>query len=249
VFDEVTKREGGKNAARRAGFVFGSTAFQVGVVAAAVIAGQQIKAAVEEKVVDVKLVRQAAPKPPPPPPAPPPPPKKADNKPRPPDAPKLAPPPPPTALIQPKDVQEQMKVNPAEPKEPEYDYGSSAQAGEGVVGGVVGGAVPRTNEVEEAPAYATSGFKKPAEVVKGCVGSNVRVPRDLAGLISTVTVKFAIGRDGKPSLFEVISDIPDKRIGDQIWQAIQGCQFTPGIDPRGQPQKLWMILPLRFSSG
>jgi protein TonB len=248
VFDEVTKRESGKNAARRAGFVFGSTAFQVGVVAAAIIAGQQIRAAVEEKAVDVKFVRQAAPRPPPPPPAPPPPPRKADAKPRPPDAPKLAPPPPPTALIQPKDVQEEMKVNPNEPKEPEYDYGSSASAGEGVVGGVVGGAAP-SNEVEEAPAYATSGFKKPAEVEKGCVGRSVRTPRELQGLVSTVTVKFAIGRDGKPSLFEAISDVPDKRIADAIWQAIQSCQFTPGIDPRGQPQKIWMILPIRFSTG
>ncbi|HET9553203.1 MAG TPA: energy transducer TonB [Anaeromyxobacteraceae bacterium] len=245
MFDEVTKKEGGKNAARRAGFVFGSTAFQVGVVAAAIIAGQQIKAAVEEKTVDVKFVRPAAPPPPPPPPAAPPPPRKKDAAPRPPDAPKLAPPPPPTALIQPKDVQEEMKVNPNEPKEPEYDYGTTAAAGEGVVGGVVGAAAP-SNTVEDAPAYATSGFVKPAEKEKGCVGRSVRIPRDLGGIITSVTVKFAVGRDGRPGLFEVMSDIPDKRIGEAIWQAIQSCQFTPGIDPRGQPQRLWMILPIRF---
>jgi len=245
VFDEVTKREGGKNAARRAGFVFGSTAFQVGVVAAAIIAGQQIKAAVEEKVVDVKFVRPAAPKPPPPPPAPAPP-KRPDAKPRPPDAPKLAPPPPPTALIQPKEVQEEMKVNPSEPKEPEYDY-SAAPGEEGVVGGVVG-AAPK-NEIEDAPAFATSGFIKPAEKEKGCIGRSVRMPRELAGLISTATVKFAVGRDGKPSLFEVLSDLPDPRLGDVIWRAIQSCEFSPGRDVRGQPQKIWMIMPLRFTSG
>ena len=33
-----------------------------------------------------------------------------------------------------------------------------------------------------------------------------------------------------------------------IWQAIQSCQFTPGLDARGQPQLIWMILPLKFAA-
>jgi protein TonB len=139
-----------------------------------------------------------------------------------------------------------MKVNPSEPKEPEYDYGSQAGS-EGVIGGVVGAAP--SNEIEEAPSFATSGYVKPAEKEKGCVGRSVRIPRDLQGLVTTVTVKFAIGRDGQPSPFSVLSEVPDKRIGDALWQAVQACQFTPGLDARGQPQKIWVILPIRFTSG
>jgi len=245
LFDEVTKREGGKNAARRAGYVFGSTAFQVVVIAAIVFAGERIKTAVQEKAVEVKFVRSAAPpRPaPPPPPAPPPKPKSA---PRTDNGPKL-PPPPPTALLQPKEVQEEMKApSPNEPKEPEYDYGS-APAGEGVVGGVVG--AQRTNEIEDAPAFATAGFVKPSEKDRGCVGRSVRIPREFQGFVKNLTVKFAVGRDGVPSLYECLTPDTDKRIADAVWQAIQSCQFSPGTDPRGQPQKIWLILPLRFSSG
>jgi periplasmic protein TonB len=240
VFDEVTKRQTGKYAARRAGWVFGSTAFQLGLVALALFAGRQIKAAIEEKPIDVKFVRAAAPPKPPPPPPPAPPPRRKDTGPKPPPRPDAPPPPPPQALIQPKDVQEEMKVD-TSPKEPEYNYGP--QTGEGVVGGVVG-----ANQVEEAPAFATSGYVKPAEKEKGCVGRSVRVPRDLQGTVGSATVKFAVGRDGRPSRFEVLTDIPDKRFGDAIWQGIQSCQFTPGLDARGKPQLIWMILPLRFSS-
>jgi protein TonB len=143
------------------------------------------------------------------------------------------------ALIQPKDVQEEMKVD-TSPKEPGYNYGP--QTGEGVVGGVVG-----AHEVEEAPAFATSGYVKPTEKEKGCVGRSVRVPRDLQGTVGNVTVKFAIGRDGRPSRFEVLTDVPDSRFKDAIWQAVQNCSFSPGLDARGQPQLIWMILPIRFS--
>ena len=247
MFDEVTKKESGKNAARRAGFVFGSTAFQVGVVAAAVIAGQQIKQAVEEKVVDVKFVRTAPPTPPPPPPPPAPPkPKSKPNAPKPPSDAKLPPPPPPQALIQPKEVQEEMKVDKTA-KEPEYNYGPS-DGQEGVVGGVVG-ARPISNEIEDAPVMATSGYVKPAQREKGCAQRAVRIPRDLRGIVDNVVVKFAIGKDGVPSKFTTLSDVPDKRIADAIWQAIQACQFTPGLDPSGRPTAIWVIMPFVFEGG
>ena len=65
MFDEVTKQEGGKNAAKRAGYVFGSTLFQVLLVFAIITASAAIKAKViDEPVVDVKFVKAAAPPPP-----------------------------------------------------------------------------------------------------------------------------------------------------------------------------------------
>ncbi len=239
MFEEVTKRQSSKYMARRAGWVFGSTALQLGLVALALLAGSKIKAAIEEKPIDVKFVRAAAPpKPPPPPPAAPP---KRKDAPKTPPNPNAPPPPPPQALIQPRDVQDEMKVD-TSPKEPEYNYGP--QTGEGVVGGVVG-----ANEIEDAPAFATSGYVKPAEREKGCVGRSVRVPRDLQGAVSTMTVKFSVGRDGKPGNFSVLTESPDKRFDAAIWQAVQACTFSPGLDPRGKPTTIWMMLPIRFTQG
>ncbi|WP_041453254.1 energy transducer TonB [Anaeromyxobacter dehalogenans] len=248
MFDEVTKQEGGKNAAKRAGYVFGSTLFQVLLVFAIITASAAIKAKViDEPVVDVKFVK-AVPPPPPPPPAPPPPAARKrppDEKPRT-DLPK---PPPPTALLQPKDVQAEMKPpDPNEPPEPEYDYGDAA-AGEGVVGGVVG-AAPQQSQIEDAPAYATAGYKKPQMAQPNCVQNSVRLPRELMGYISgPITVKFAIGRDGQPSRFEAMTNVPDKRIGDAIWNAVQSCKWIPGADAQGRPTAIWVILPLRFTAG
>jgi protein TonB len=243
VFEEVTKREGGKNAARRAGFIFGSTLFQAALVAAIVAASAYVKAKViDEPKVEVKFVKAApAPRPPPPPAAPPPKRPKSD-KPRT-DLPK---PPPPQALIQPQDVQAEMKTPDPNEKEPDYDWGDDSAGGEGVVGGVVGGG----GGVEDAPSYATAGFKKPVMAQKNCVQEAVRIPRDLQGFISgPITVKFAIGRDSSPSRFEVITTgVPD-RITSAIWQAVQECKWIAGADAQGRPTAIWVILPLRFTGG
>ena len=207
MFDEVTKKEGGKAAARRAGYVFGSTVFQGVLIAAIITASAAIKAKViDEPVVDVKFVKTAPPPPPPPPPPAPPAARKRppDSKPRT-DLPK---PPPPQALIQPQEIKPEMKApDPNEPPEPEYDYGDAAE-GEGVIGGVVG-ARPG-NEIEDAPAYATAGYRKPQMAEPGCVQRSVRMPQQLAGYISgPITVKFAIRPNGQPDRFEVMGSVPD----------------------------------------
>ena len=95
------------------------------------------------------------------------------------------------------------------------------------------------------PVFATSGFTKAAEVRKGCVASRVGRLADLVGFTGTVTSKFAVDPDGSVSLFEPLSDAPGQVVA-VIWEAIQGCQFTPGRDPQGVPVATWMILPLRF---
>lgn len=246
MFDEVTKKESGKQAARRATYVLGSTVFQGVLVAAVITASAYIKAEVidEPKTVDVKFVKTAPP--PPPPPAPPPPAARKrppDQKPRT-DLPK---PPPPQALIQPQDIQAEMKPpDPNEPPEPEYDYGDVAE-GEGVIGGVVGA---QGGGVDDAPAYAMAGFRKPRQSVANCVQDSVRIPRNLQGYISgPVTVQFAIGRDGAPSRFEVKTQgLPDG-ITNAIWQAVTSCRWEPGADASGRPTSIWVILPLRFTSG
>ena len=246
MFDEVTKQEGGKRAAQRFGYVFGSTAFQIALVALVIVASAKVKQEiVDEKPVEVKFVPRPAPPPrPPPPPAPPPQtrPKPKSDKPRT-DLPK---PPPPTALLQPKEIQAEMKApDPNEPPEPEYDYGDSS--GEE---GVVGGSYAPSNEIEDAPAYATAGYRKPEMAVRGCVQNSVRIPRDLQGYISgPITVKFAIGRAGDVSRFQLMTTgVPD-RIGQLIQQAVMNCRWVPGADAQGRPTAIWVILPLRFTQG
>jgi protein TonB len=239
VFEEVMKREGGQRAAQRAGFIFGSTVFQAALVSAIVAASAYVKAKVidEHEKVDVKFVKTAAPRPPPPPAAPPPRKKPADRPKT--DLPK---PPPPQALIQPQEIQAEMKAPDPNEKEPEYDWGD--EDGEGVVGGVVGGGI------EDAPAYATAGYRKPAMATPKCVQDTTRIPRDLQGFISgPITVQFAILRDGSPSQFKVITNgVPD-RIAGAIWAAVQECRWIAGADPQGRPTNIWVILPLRFTSG
>jgi len=241
VFDEVTKKEGGKNAARRAGFIFGSTIFQASLVAAIVAASAYVKAKViDEPKVDVKFVKTAPPPRPPPPPAPPAPKRPKSDKPKT-DLPK---PPPPQALIQPQDVQAEMKTPDPSEKEPEYDWGD--EGGEGVVGGVASAG----GGIEDAPQFAMAGFRKPVMAQKNCVQEAVRIPRELQGFISgPITVKFAVGRDSSPSRFEVITNgVPD-RISASIWSAVQECKWIAGADAQGRPTAIWVILPLRFTQG
>ena len=245
MFDEVTKKEGGRRAAQRAGFIFGSTVFQALLVSAIVAASAYVKARVIDAPdkVDVKFVKTAAPPKPPPPPAAPPPKRPHTDKPRT-DLPR---PPPPQALIQPQEIKPEMKPPDPNEKEPQYNWGDDSASGEGVVGGVVGGG----GGVEDAPAYATAGFRKAAMAVPKCVQEATRIPRDLQGYVSStpITVQFAVGRDGSPSQFKVITNgVPD-RIAAAIWQAIQECKWVAGADPQGRPVSVWVILPLRFTSG
>jgi periplasmic protein TonB len=242
VFDEVTKQEGGKRAARRGAYLMGSTVLQVFLVLALIAVSARIGAkVVEDKAVDVKFIRQA---PPPPPPPPPPPAKRPQSKPKT-DTPRKVMPP--MAMIQPKDVPAELK--PPDPsKKEEEEAGSDEGVEGGVVGGVVGGQV--RGGIEDAPAYATAGYRKPEQAVKNCVQNAVRVPKELVGFVSgPITVKFAIRKDGSPSSFQVMTQIPDRRIGDLIWQAVASCQWVPGTDPQGRPTSIWVIMPIRFLGG
>jgi protein TonB len=129
VFDEVTKKEGGKRAARRGIWLVGSSALQTALVLGIIAASTALaKRAAEDKLVEVKFVKQAAPTPPAPAPKrkvvqqqkP-----KVDAKPRP-------------AMVQPKEVP--LELKPPDPNEPPEEEDSSDEGSEGgVVGGVVGG--------------------------------------------------------------------------------------------------------------
>jgi hypothetical protein len=95
------------------------------------------------------------------------------------------------------------------------------------------------------PVFAGAGYTKPALVEKNCVGKNLRVPGDMESFSGSATVKFVVMRDGTVRGFEVLTDTP-RPLADAIWQAVQSCKFTPGLDAKGTPVNIWMILPLRF---
>ena len=242
MFDEVTKTEGGKRVARRSAFLAGSTVVQILFVAFLIVAGERIRAAVKsEPVVDVKFVRAAAPKPPPPPPPPP-----ARKKP-PSDRPKVetkkaAP----MAMIQPKDVENEIK--PPDPNEPEEDYGDDSGEGVegGVVGGVVGGQVSKGGGYEDAPQYMGAGFKAPKMADKDCFRDGFRIPPALAGFVTSVTVKFAVYPNGSVGAFSVMGQVPDQRIADAIRNALANCTWIPGADAQGRPTPIYVILPVRL---
>ena len=242
MFDEVTKVEGGKRAARKGAYIFGSTVFQIVFVAALIVLGERIRSAAKaEAAVEVKFVRAAPPPPPPPPPAPK---KKVEAKPKT-EAPK--PVMPPAAMIQPKEISEEMKApNPNEPPEPEPEVAEGgAEGGVGVVGGVAG-----AGAFEEAPRYVTAGFRAPREKERNCVSASIRVPRELAGFVSgAIMVKFAVRRDGSIGQVQIMSQVPDPRIGEIIRQGLSHCEWVPGADAQGNPTSLWVVMPIRFAGG
>ncbi|WP_232287265.1 TonB family protein [Anaeromyxobacter dehalogenans] len=101
--------------------------------------------------------------------------------------------------------------------------------------------------VEDAPRYAAAGFRKPNLQVPRCVQDAIRLPRDARERVSgPVTVRFAVAKDGTVGLFQVMGDLPDRRVADAIWTAVRGCRFAPGADAAGKPTRLWVVMPIRF---
>jgi hypothetical protein len=109
----------------------------------------------------------------------------------------------------------------------------------------LGGARP---DLADAPAYATTGHRKAAEVEPGCVARSIALPAGLTAGGAVQVVKFAVDASGRPSRFEVLSPVSDERVGAAIWKAVETCRWKPGADPRGLPLTLWVILPLRFEA-
>jgi len=248
VFDEVTRRKSGWDAAKRAGFVLGSSVLQAALVAVIIAVSVAIRTkVVEPEQVEVKFLKALSPAQSAPPPPPPPPPRRTVEKKRP----EPRKPSPPQALVQPREIRPEVKADPGSP-EPE-DQGSGSEAGAaggspgGVVGGVPGSLAPASPAVEEGPAYPTAGFRKPQMAEAGCVQRSLRVPEEWMGRLGVVTVKFAIGKDGIPSRFQSMTHGFADRVAPAIWRAVQSCRWIAGADAQGWPTAIWVILPVRFT--
>jgi ABC-type phosphate transport system substrate-binding protein/predicted regulator of Ras-like GTPase activity (Roadblock/LC7/MglB family) len=104
--------------------------------------------------------------------------------------------------------------------------------------------------VEDAPpVYASGGYEKPRMAEQGCVQRAVRMPEEVLDHVAgkTITVKFAVGRDGAPSRFQLMTPGMPDRAGSAIWAAIQSCKWTPGNDPAGGAAAIWVVMPFRFT--
>jgi len=84
--------------------------------------------------------------------------------------------------------------------------------------------------------------------VRDCIAGSIRLPRALQGLVVTTVVRFAIGRDGLPRQFRVLSpaDLP-VRAASAIFESIRQCDWAPGTTKGGEPIQFWVLLPIRLS--
>jgi protein TonB len=200
VFDEVTKREGGKRAARRIRYLIGSSAAQVAIVVGIVSVSAAISARVSEgPLVPVKIVRTVTPAPPPAPPAPPPP-KAAPRAKQPPKA-----KPNPMAMIQPKEMPAELK--PPEPAQEPEDFGSENGVEGGVVGGVVGGVTGGAPEPPKAGPVKFNTTMTPPVLISGppLEYTQQALEREIEGVM---VVECVVTVDGKVYACRVLKSLP-----------------------------------------
>lgn len=97
------------------------------------------------------------------------------------------------------------------------------------------------------------GYTKPKERDRGCVARRITMPSGVT-FAGTVLVKFLVRADGTTERFERLTPLSDgsapqgtvKRFDDRLYAAIRSCAFEPGLDSKGIPRNIWLILPLRF---
>lgn len=236
----------------------GSTAAQAAVVVALVVVSAVSARRPVERLVPVTIARHREALPgsgplPPPPRAP------SVRSARPPATEPARPrPPSPQPVTQPRQLSRApISTEPPDLTEAEADESSAEPGGteDGSPGGIVGGAVggtpggPGTGISDDAPLHAAAGFRVPREARSGCLASSIRIPPALRGFVSgRVVVKFAVGRDGQVSLFQVLSGaVADPRVAEAIWRGVQDCEWLPGADAQGKLARIWVIQPVRFS--
>ena len=261
MFEEITRRKDRRPAARKGTFVAFSAAVQAAILLALLALAAHLRPPLQrdESLVPIQIVRSAPPVSAPAPPPPPPP--RRTSLPVQARRPPVPRPPTEVAMVQPKSVSEQLRAPPPEepvetpPTEAKEENGTTSGVPGGEPGGVVGGIVGGQREgagasLEEVPAYATAGYRKPELAQSGCLQSALNIPRELQrSLAGQVTVKFAIRKDGTPTSFQVLNQPEDNRIADVIWKAVTSCRWVPGADPKGRPASIWVVVPFRFQTG
>jgi outer membrane biosynthesis protein TonB len=112
---------------------------------------------------------------------------------------------------------------------------------------------PQGGSHEDGAVFAEPGYTKPREKDRGCVGRRIKLPPG-ATYSGLVTVKFLVGSDGSIGRVERLTPLSDgsapegtvKRFDERLEGAIRSCDFEPGLDPKGIPRDIWLILPFVF---
>ncbi len=107
---------------------------------------------------------------------------------------------------------------------------------------------PAPQVAEDAPISGSTAGQRPRVTELGCVERSIRVPPDayqqVAGMV--VTVRFAVGKDGTPSQYQMTTPGMPESASDALWAAIQSCRWQPGTDETGRPASMWVVLPYQF---
>jgi protein TonB len=241
VFEEVTKREGGKRAAQRISWIAGSTALQVALVAGIIAASAALaKRVAEGPLVPVKLVKPPAPvvsRPPPPPP--PPAPKqqvkvkpKVEAKPR-------------QAMLQPKEVPQELKEPEKTAPEPEEDYSDEGVEG-GVVGGVVGGEpnAPAVAAAPPAPKPVPRVTTPPVAIRK----PDIQYPQQALEheVEGTIVVDCIIAADGTVRNCRILKSLP--YMDRAVISALERARYQP-FTVGGKPSDVAYTFTIKLNLG
>jgi hypothetical protein len=108
---------------------------------------------------------------------------------------------------------------------------------------------------DEEPVFAREGFRRPAPQTPRCIERNIRLTPDVAErLPSSVTMRFAVARDGTADLVQVLpgpdmraTERVDSQVAEMLRTAVRGCRFVPGADDAGRPLRLWVVMQVRFA--
>jgi periplasmic protein TonB len=222
VFEEVTKREGGRRAAQRSAWLAGSTALQALLIGGVVVVSASLAKKVSEgPLVPVKIVRQAAPTPPKPPPPPPAPKAQVKVKPKVEAKPRQA-------MIQPKEMPQELKPPDPTPPEPE-DEGSDEGVEGGVIGGVVGGVVggapppPPPPPAPAGPVKFNDAMTKPMAVTPPDIQYTQQAQeREVEG---TMLVECVVTVDGTVHNCRVLKSLPF--MDRAVVSALERARYKP----------------------
>jgi hypothetical protein len=92
-----------------------------------------------------------------------------------------------------------------------------------------------------------NGFANPREKTPGCIAREVyAASRELGFRPEPVAVKFAVMPDGTKSRTTFLSHAPPY-LAHAITEALDVCDFDPGIDPDGTPVPVWVTMPFTFN--
>jgi hypothetical protein len=66
---------------------------------------------------------------------------------------------------------------------------------------------------------------------------------------SRLVVKLAVSSRGTPARYELLEPArkADRRLVEQVWEAIRACPWSPARDRSGDPVLVWLILPFKLN--